>query len=227
MREWSPSAPIQVGSGFSGAYAKLLLPGDVNGDHKPDLIGVNSNGTLVYMPGNCTGAFGAPVTIAGVTVTSATAVGDFSGDGKPDVVDVHANGTMWMLRSNGSGGFSAATQIGDGWSSITPIGIGDPTGDGHADIGGWTSDGLILLYPGDGSGGWTPDAGYATGGAFAHATTQQVFGSTLLDNGYFDVDAITTSGSLVALAGSAIPGYDTSTTTLGSGWTNPIVQIAT
>ena len=124
--DWTPNAPITVGTGFGTSastltYTSLLLPGDLNGDGSPDLVGRKSDGSMWLMPGNCTGTFGAAQKLTSTTAAPVS-VGDFNGDGHADLLDKHADGTVWMLAGTGQGGFTAPVQVGAGWSALQMVG---------------------------------------------------------------------------------------------------------
>nr|WP_079168603.1 VCBS repeat-containing protein [Streptomyces colonosanans] len=56
--------PFPVGNGWN-TYTKLATPGDINGDGKADLLGVDRNGSLYLYTSNGSGQFTAPVRIGG------------------------------------------------------------------------------------------------------------------------------------------------------------------
>ncbi|MFI6059896.1 FG-GAP repeat domain-containing protein [Streptomyces sp. NPDC051286] len=57
-------SPFPVGKGWN-TYTKLATPGDLNGDGKADLVGVDRNGSLYLYTSNGSGQFTAPVRIGG------------------------------------------------------------------------------------------------------------------------------------------------------------------
>jgi IPT/TIG domain/FG-GAP-like repeat len=156
LRLYSSAADVQIsgGSGFatmqrwsSTAFHGTVVTtvGDVNGDGKDDLIGVNNSptdhSTWVMLANSTATSFGAPVQwssqpFAG-TVT--TTVGDVNGDGKADLIGVNNSSTdhsTWVMLSSGSS-FGTPVQ----WSSLPFAGTvvtlaGDVDGDGDADLVG-------------------------------------------------------------------------------------------
>ncbi|MDQ5895315.1 MAG: hypothetical protein QG596_1576 [Actinomycetota bacterium] len=81
------SPPIDFGTG-PGANPNLVIVADMNGDSFPDLIApIYNTDSLVVLPGDGTGNFGAPDTfsVGGSTYPVSVATADFNGDGLPDL----------------------------------------------------------------------------------------------------------------------------------------------
>jgi hypothetical protein len=232
--DWTPNAPITVGSGFGTTatgltYTNLLLPGDLNGDGSPDLLGRKSDGSMWLMPGNCTGSFGTAVKLT-ATTTNPVAVGDFNGDGHPDILDKHADGTLWMLAGTGSGTFSAPTQVGAGWAQLQITAVGDFNNDGAVDLVARQADGSLLLYEGNGVGGWkTVNAGVSLGLTLPASTYPELFGvGDLSGDGNADLVAIDAGGTMWRYNGNGATGLASTPSRIGGGWnaTN-LLQVAT
>jgi len=112
----------QIGSGWQG-YARLIAPGDWDGDHWADLMAVDSAGALWLYRGNGTGTFLARQKIGSGWhgFTAVIAPGDFDGDGHPDLMARDSAGGLWLYTGNGTGGFLTKRQIGSGWAGFTQI----------------------------------------------------------------------------------------------------------
>jgi hypothetical protein len=73
----------------AGYQPNGVAVGDFNGDHKLDLIAVNSGSNSVnVLLGNGDGSFGAPTNFFLNSSPAAVAVGDFNGDHKLDVAAI-------------------------------------------------------------------------------------------------------------------------------------------
>ena len=79
----------------------MYLPtlADVNGDGRPDLVGISSLGSFGVWLGNGGGSFSAPVHFANA-VYYGPAVGDLNGDGRPDIATGDINGTLNVFLNN-------------------------------------------------------------------------------------------------------------------------------
>ncbi len=82
------SSIITTGTALSlgGSSAVRVMVADATGDGKADIV-VTTASSVVILPGNGAGSFGAPITIPlpANYLASATAVADFNGDGLPDL----------------------------------------------------------------------------------------------------------------------------------------------
>jgi Domain of unknown function (DUF4091)/IPT/TIG domain/FG-GAP-like repeat len=231
--DWEPNVPVTVGSGYGTTaagltYTNLLLPGDLNGDGSPDLLGRKADGSMWLMPGNCTGTFGTAVKLTSTT-TAPVAVGDFNGDGHPDLLDKHADGTLWMLAGTGSGGFNAPVQVGAGWGQLQITAAGDFNKDGAVDVIARQTNGALLLYEGNGTGGWkTTTGGISLGLTLPLATYPQLFGvGDLSGDGDADLVAIDSSGTMWRYNGNGATSLATTPTRIGGGWNAPnLIEVA-
>ncbi|HEX7306637.1 FG-GAP-like repeat-containing protein [Lentzea sp.] len=138
-----------VGSGWQGFL--WFLAGDVNGDHRADVVAAQSDGTLrQYLnTGNATAPYGTGSVIgSGWQGFTSVNLADVTGDGRADLVAVSADGVLRLYANTGSDSapYSAGGQIGTGWGAFMKIAAGDVTGDGRADLVGVNSDGALLLY---------------------------------------------------------------------------------
>jgi hypothetical protein len=156
---WSPTERREVASGLT--YAAEILPGDVDGNGRPELSArVAAGGELSVRIHNGDAAAN-PWTASTSEGTawgfaSEVLLGDVDGDGRKDLLALDrsdANGTVWIYRNTGDPGerFTARYFGGNGWNIFTELIVGDVNGDGLADLVGRTPDGDLYAYPGNGS----------------------------------------------------------------------------
>ncbi|WP_343239944.1 trypsin-like serine protease [Streptomyces sp. SID12488] len=137
---------------------RIITPGDVTGDYKPDILSVDSSGALWIYPGNGNGTFGSPtkVSTGWNQYNSIVGHGDFNGDGKADLLARAKTGSVgYLLKGNGKTGsqaFAARVKVRTWDSYNTLVTPGDLTGDGKADFLARTPAGKMYLYPGTGKG---------------------------------------------------------------------------
>ena len=156
--------------GTSGAWAapkkvftdwktrtRILTPGDVTGDYKPDLLSVDSAGVLWIYPGKGDGSFAARVRVGGgwSQYNQLLGHGDFTGDGKADVLARNkTTGDIYLYKGTGKSGtgvFAARVKVRSNWSGYNAFdAVGDITGDGRADLVARTPGGTLYLYKGTG-----------------------------------------------------------------------------
>ncbi|MCL8015622.1 trypsin-like serine protease [Streptomyces sp. AS02] len=135
---------------------RIVVPGDVTGDYKPDLLSVDSGGYLWIYPGNGNGTFGTRVKVGSGwnQYNSLRGHGDFTGDGKTDLIARSSSGGyIYLFKGTGTAGTGAfATRIKvRTWSTYNGFdAVGDVTGDGKADFLARNSAGTLYLYPGTG-----------------------------------------------------------------------------
>ncbi|MBP5861130.1 trypsin-like serine protease [Streptomyces sp. LBUM 1478] len=136
---------------------RIITPGDVTGDALPDVLSVDSAGSLWIYPGKGTGSFGTRVKVS-TGWNSYNAVlghGDFTGDGKADLIARTKTGSnIYLFKGtgkSGTGAFAAKIKVRSDWSSYnTLITPGDVSGDGRADLLARTPAGTLYLYKGTG-----------------------------------------------------------------------------
>ena len=163
---WLPR--VRAGTDWQGMN-RLVGPGDVTGDQRPDLFARDTSGSLWLYPGNGAGGF-TPRTRIGTgwqAIDAIAAPGDFSGDGVPDLLGREAaTGDLWLYRGNGRGGFVLPRlRVGWGWQVMDAImSPGDLDGDRRPDVlTRMAATGDLYRYPGDGRGGWLPRVRVHTG----------------------------------------------------------------
>ena len=132
--------------GFPIAYASLpassvfpiladLKVADFNGDGKPDLAILETNGGLTIVLGNGDGTAQAPVFLSpsGLSLLYSLVVGDFNGDGKTDLAIGGAESTTAttiVLLGRGDGTFQSGAIYPSGAAALA----GDFNGDGFTDL---------------------------------------------------------------------------------------------
>lgn len=99
-----------------------LLPGDFDGDRKPDVL-TNTAGNLVFYGGNGSGGWTTSRVIGQGwnAITKLGGVGDFDGDGVNDVWGIDTAGQMRMYYGNNAGGWKGSGVVGWGWGSFTAV----------------------------------------------------------------------------------------------------------
>ncbi|MEU0375483.1 FG-GAP-like repeat-containing protein, partial [Streptomyces sp. NPDC006283] len=112
---------VKIGTNWK-TYAKVVGAGDLNGDGRGDLLGVDKAGALWRYYGTATGGVTSRVKLAdawGTSYTSVVGMGDISGDGKPDVVARDTAGKLFRFSGTGNGTLGGRVQIGNsGWTAF-------------------------------------------------------------------------------------------------------------
>ncbi|MCZ1013047.1 VCBS repeat-containing protein [Streptomyces albulus] len=165
----------QIGSGWGGMRDLTAI--DVNKDGKPDLVAVDTNGTLWAYPG--TGSLAGSSTLGDRvkigsgwgSMAELASPGDLDSDGKADLVAVDPAGALWKYPGtgalNGNNTFGDRNQIGSGWNSMHQLVGADFNNDGKGDLDAVQAPagatGGLYFYPGNGSGGLADRARIGTG----------------------------------------------------------------
>jgi hypothetical protein len=128
--------------------AALPVPGDIDGDGKPDFLALSLNGDELWFIPN-TSTPGQPSRGAGRLISKSWQsvkqywLVDFDGDGKTDIVGIVGTDQMYAWRNTttaiGEPSFSGQFDLGTAWSTVTNLVFGDFTGDGKIDIAAWDS----------------------------------------------------------------------------------------
>jgi hypothetical protein len=136
---------------------RIVTPGDITGDYKPDLLSVDSAGVLWIYPGKGDGSFAARVRVGGgwSQYNQLLGHGDLTGDGKADVLARNkSTGDLYLYKGTGKSGtgvFAARVKVRTNWSGYNALAaVGDITGDGRADLLARTTGGTLYLYKGTG-----------------------------------------------------------------------------
>jgi hypothetical protein len=164
--------PLNTSNFLLGPFApttvnmpSTVLAVDVNGDHYPDVVVLDTkdNEVLTYINANS-----GHVTLAstiGITAGNITGVaaGDFNEDGKLDLAVATSNGEVTILLGNGSGSYTAQTPFSAG-SSAQGIAAADLNSDGHWDLVVTNpTAGTATVLLGLGTGSFTSAATLTTG----------------------------------------------------------------
>ncbi|MFF4399394.1 trypsin-like serine protease [Streptomyces sp. NPDC001480] len=137
---------------------RIIAPGDLTGDYLPDLLSVDSGGTMWLYPGKGNGGFAARVEVGTGwnQYNSVRGHGDLNGDGKADLLARRSStGDVYLYKGtgkSGTGAFSTRVKVRT-WSSTTYNAfdaVGDVNGDGRADFLARTPGGTLYLYKGTG-----------------------------------------------------------------------------
>ncbi|MEU3597488.1 FG-GAP-like repeat-containing protein [Streptomyces sp. NPDC006798] len=102
-------------------YPRIAGAGDLNGDGRGDLIGIDSAGVLWRYYGTATGGVTARERIGhGWNIYSAVVgTGDFTGDGRPELLARDTTGKLWRYSANGAGAYGGRVLAGSGgWNTF-------------------------------------------------------------------------------------------------------------
>ncbi len=142
-------AGVQIGTGWQQFL--WLQAGDVNDDHRADLLAARPDGTLwLYL---ATGPDTAPYVAGsqigvGWQVFTAVTLADVSADGHPDLLAERPDGTLWSYLGTGdpAAPFQLGVLVGTGVQIYDRLLAGNVDGDGGADLLGTRPDGTLWLY---------------------------------------------------------------------------------
>ncbi|WP_234389979.1 trypsin-like serine protease [Streptomyces sp. MMG1533] len=136
---------------------RIIAPGDVTGDYLPDILSVDSGGTLWIYPGKGNGTFGSRFSArtGWNQYNSVRGHGDLTGDGRADLLARQSStGDLYLYKGTGKTGseaFSSRIKVRSAWTGYNAFdAVGDISGDGKADFLARTSGGTLYLYKGTG-----------------------------------------------------------------------------
>uniref|UniRef100_UPI0031DAA3F3 trypsin-like serine protease n=1 Tax=Streptomyces hawaiiensis TaxID=67305 RepID=UPI0031DAA3F3 len=136
---------------------RIIAPGDVTGDYVPDLLSVDSSGTLWIYPGKGNGTFGSRFSVrtGWNQYNSVRGHGDLTGDGRADLLARQSStGDLYLYKGTGKTGseaFSSRIKVRSAWTGYNAFdAVGDVSGDGNADFLARTPGGTLYLYKGTG-----------------------------------------------------------------------------
>jgi hypothetical protein len=123
--------PVLIGGPTWGTISHVTAVGDVTGDRKPDLAGLQ-DGTFRVYHGNGTGRFKRNNALpAPFKATGLVNLGRWDGDKVPDIGYRRFDGTLWMVPRGGG----KAVQIASNLRRYDWLrGLGDLDGDGRTDL---------------------------------------------------------------------------------------------
>ncbi|WP_158862773.1 GH25 family lysozyme [Leifsonia sp. AG29] len=148
-------AGIALSSGWD-MFTDVIAAGDVNGDHRPDLLGRKPDGTLWLYPGTGQVGSGSTGFVNGPQVgtswnifSQVVGVGDLSGDGWDDLLALRTDGSLWLYRGS-SAGYQSGTPVSASGLAASDLLIagGDANGDGRPDLLARTGSGELDFYAG-------------------------------------------------------------------------------
>ncbi|MGW2277721.1 FG-GAP repeat domain-containing protein [Streptomyces sp. NPDC001770] len=216
-------------SGETAQVKDLLLPGDMTGDGKADLLVVTPTGALrLYSGANAAvdGGLSSYTTLSSgwQAYNKLVVPGDLNGDGAPDLL---ARSTAGLFLFPGTGkNFGKGIQVGGtGWSQFDQlVGADDLTGDGIADLVARNATG-VYVYPGNGKVTGYPFKTQFQIGGTGWAQYNQITGGTDYNgNGTADLAARGYDGKLYFYDGKGT-GFFQARVLSGPGW-NTVSQLA-
>ncbi|MFE5732873.1 FG-GAP-like repeat-containing protein [Streptomyces sp. NPDC056528] len=117
-------ARVRIGTNWK-LYKRIAGAGDLNGDGRGDLLGLDASGVLWRYYGTATGGVTARVRVGGGWggYSSLVGVGDLNGDGRGDLVAREAStGRLWRYTNPGTGLYAARVMIGaGGWNGFREL----------------------------------------------------------------------------------------------------------
>lgn len=150
------AAAEKIGTSGWNQFRDVLGAGDLDGDGKPDIVGIRPDGVMYFYAG--TGmrdngyAAGQQKGGSGWSAfKQVLAAGDLDSDGVPDLLAITYDGSLWQYPGNHVGGYKARIAVGNSWNTyVTVIGAGDLNGDSKPDLLAIRPDGTLWFYAGSG-----------------------------------------------------------------------------
>ncbi|MFG3283409.1 FG-GAP repeat domain-containing protein [Streptomyces sp. NPDC048111] len=191
--------PLLVDADLVGAH-QLVTPGDLNGNGKPEIITVTSDGTLKLFADVNDGPYRAIWASSGWNAYDRiVAAGDLSGDGKNDLLARGHRGELYLFPGTGdvTAPFGARIDLpGLDWSDFDQIvGVSDADGDGVGDVFARNRTDDLIFFAGTGN----PEKPFKPGvelGAGWHAYNQLLSADDRTGDGLSDLLARDLAGNL-------------------------------
>jgi hypothetical protein len=173
------------------------LTGDVNGDGKDEMVGMDDTGTVsvINVQSQTQGSI-TPWAHWSIPATwNQLFVADVNGDGKSDLIGFDTTGKWWVGLSNGNGNFVtgppwAQWSVPGSWSQLF---VGDFTGDGKADVAGFGMNGKWFVGTSNGSNAFTWGPLWAQWSV--PASWRQVLVGDFSGDGKLDIGGLSTNGT--------------------------------
>ncbi len=196
---WAPSAI--VGQGWTSG--RLVSPGDWTGDGTPDLMHIDTGGSLWVYPGSAGGGYGRASRLSGGWggVSYVTGGFDWDGDGRVDLLARRASdGALYLYKGNGRGGIAATRHVGNGWNTFNAIAMMGKLADGKPGVLARDKSGNLYVYRGNGTGGFL--SGRTLVGSGWQGMNTIVGAGDVNDDGLNDIVARDSAGRVYLYAGA-------------------------
>lgn len=158
-----------IGAGWQ-MFNKILSPGDVTGDGRPDVLGRTPEGVLyIYRSNGTSGFFGtrAQVGSGWQTYDQLVGTGDVDGDRIGDILGRTVAGDLYFYKGTGSSTgapFRTRVKVGYGFQMFNQLIVADDLNvDGRADFLARTPDGAVYRYLASGGGKFAPRTVHSSG----------------------------------------------------------------
>src|SRR4030095_9255003 len=106
-----PSSFSAANNWISGGQPNAIATADFNGDLRPDLAMVNTNGTASILLASAGGAFTGPTSFGTGSVATSIATADFNGDADPDLAVTKDSGNVNIFVGSTGGSFTRPNPI--------------------------------------------------------------------------------------------------------------------
>ena len=197
-----------------------VFPGDINGDGRTDLIGINYDREICYTANNGRGTYhnqakldwnGFAPSWFWNTYNQRLWVADVNADGYDDFIGVSIDGYIYTSINNGNCTFTTPTNKGgtafrseSGWFSTSArerVWPGDINGDGRADLMGISGNGNVYYSLANSSGGYSSEAHINVTNGFAESWfsnnyNQRIWVADVNGDGYDDFIGVSIDGHI-------------------------------